>query len=157
MQNLQAQVAQLSESVANSRQKRTDADSDNFFKSLDAQVYPQFAHPSGEDLPQDSPNLASRKELLSKADEIASGYKIVHGSQMDQAEALHQALSIVAPDAPAAAQRRSLAESLRKRAKSRIARPTHHRTSREYAHPKEATAEALSEWERTRGLRFFRE
>lgn len=158
------EVASLREqidSLAADRWRRqwheAQAQTDRFFAGLDSDVYPQFGLVPWAQLPDDSGEFQRRAELVTKAGEILRGHELVHGRPMDVADALEQALAIVAPEAKVAADRRKLSDDLRRRARQRIARPTQRRTTREYESPQQRTAEALDHWEKARGVRFFRD
>jgi len=155
MARLREQVSSLAAERQSGDRQKVEAATDRFFAELDGEIYPQFGAGPWAKLPEDSNEFGQRRELVTKAGEILRGYELVHGQAMDVAEALDQALSIVAPEARVAADRRKLSADLRRRARQRIARPTQRRTARAYESSEERTAEALDHWEKARGVRFF--
>jgi len=155
LSSLREQVDAVAAEARSAEQCRERAITDRFFSGLDLEVYPQFGAKRGADLPKDSPEYRRRAEVVTKANEIRRGYELVHGETMDLSEAMEEAVAIVAPDAKVAADRKRLSENLRRRARQRIARPTHRRSDRQYESPAERTIEVLDQWEKERGLRFF--
>lgn len=151
---LQQQLAELAASQRQAQRQQNRQTAERFFAALDAELYPQFGEGLTDDLPDDSDALQQRRRLLAKAGEIRGGYELVHGQKMDPSEALKQALAVVAPEGPVAAERKRIAESVRLARGRQVARPSGHRRG-ELADPAQRTAEVLAEWQRTRGVRFF--
>ena len=155
VERLRGHVGSLVPDRESADRRRAEAATDRFFAELDPEVYPQFGRGRWADLPEDSDQFQRRAEVATKAGEILRGYELVHGEPMEVAEALGQALAILAPEARVAADRRKLSDDLRQRARQRIARPTQRRTARAYESSEQRTVEALDHWEKARGVRFF--
>lgn len=152
---LRQYVSALAGELEEENKRRRSTAGEQFFAGLDAGSYPQFGVRVGGAGAGDGEPARNREELLTKADEILRGYQIVHGEPMDYDQALRQALAIVAGPAQLAAAKRQLAQDIQRRHDMRLPRPSQQGGQRQFGSPVERTRQALDEWEKSRGVRFF--
>lgn len=145
IESLRLEVSALVRDVTRIRDATRAQGVERFISSLDARMYPQF---TGEH------KAGASKALLDKANEIACGYRLVHDKEMDLNESLREALAIICADSVADAQRRRIADDVKRRSEQIVARgggmsPPASRSAMQSA------VGTLRQWQQQRNVKFF--
>ena len=146
-------LAEVSKFYQEGADRQFMAEVDVIFKGLDVKVYPELGSGATKDLAEDTPEHEARQRLMGKAAEILQGYELVHGESMDMTTAFQEALAIQYPDAT----HRKRAGQVEARSKQRTIRPTQRRSSRDFGSPEEKAEAKAREYDKSKGIGFFKD